>query len=83
MPAKRRKTKRRVTPEAEAMAWATYWECGYDFFGEAAELCGLPEPTTIWPLEARAEAERKWEAGSNEARQRVGHLITGSEAHAS
>jgi hypothetical protein len=79
MPVKRRISKRRVTPEQEAAAWRDYFEAGFDFFGDAAEMCGLPEPVNVWPPEAREEARQRWKAAADAAWARVGHLIGGSE----
>src|SRR5690606_18857614 len=75
MPVKRRSSKRRIAPEAEATAWFNYWQTGFDFFGEAAALTGLPEPVNVWPPAARPAAASAWDAASEAAWQRAGHLI--------
>lgn len=75
MPVKRRSSKRRIAPEAEATAWFNYWQTGFDFFNEAAELTGLVEPVNVWPPADRPAAEAAWKAASEAAWQRAGHLI--------
>lgn len=80
MPVKRRTSKRRASPAAEAAAWSNYWECGFDFFGEAAALTGLVEPVNVWPPEDRPAAARKWDAASADAWKRVGHLQEATHA---
>lgn len=74
MPVRRRKSKRRVNPATEAEAWACVFQTGHDFFGEAADLCGVPEPGSVWPPEARAEAQGPWTAAARAAWGRVGRL---------
>jgi len=75
MPPKRRTSKRRIDPAAEAEAWRAVWLFGFDFFGEAAALTGLPEPVNVWPPAARPAAASAWDAASEAAWQRAGHLI--------
>jgi hypothetical protein len=75
MPVKRRMSKRRRSPEAEAEAWSTYWRTGYDFFGEASAMSGLTEPSLVWPPEAQDAARQAWEAASEAAWKRCGHLF--------
>jgi hypothetical protein len=77
MPVKRRVSKRRVSPQAEAEAWRVFWETGWDFFGDAAKFTGLTEPVNIWPPEDRGPAEAAWKAASEDAWRRVGHLHEG------
>ena len=57
MPAKQRASKRRTSPAAELEAWATLFECGYDFFGDL-------EPFGFGPgsdQAARAAAGEAWQ----------------------
>ena len=75
MPVKRRVDKRRLAPEAEAEAWRDYFESGYDFFGAAAEACGLVEPVNVWPPEDRPAAQNAWDAAAADAWRRIGHLL--------
>jgi hypothetical protein len=56
MPVKRRASKRRVDPMAEAWAWATAFHCKHDFFGDLAEF-GLTEDKAI--LAAMPDAWRR------------------------
>ena len=59
---------------AEAHAWGCVFGSGCDFFGEAADLCGVPEPGSVWPPEARAEAEKAWTAAARAAWGRAGRV---------
>lgn len=79
MPRKRRTAKRKFDAYAEAAAWSDVWETGYDFFGDAADFCGLTEPINVHPPEARPAAEAAWRAASDAAWARSGHLFTGRQ----
>ena len=56
MPAKRRLSKRRLDPVAEATAWACAFHCRHDFFSDLAEF-GLHDDAAV--LEAMPEAWRR------------------------
>lgn len=75
MPVKRKKAKRRIDPKAECAAFACVFHCGNDWFDEASDFTGLPQPHRIWPPEAREEAQRAWDAAIEDAWHRVGHLF--------
>jgi hypothetical protein len=56
VPVKRRHSKRRIDPAHEYAIWAAIFDCGYDFFGELAEI-GVPadehgRPDLEWAAEA-------------------------------
>lgn len=57
--------RRRLGPQAEAMAWADTFDTSFDFFDELAPL-GIVHPVDVWPPEARhwggfrAQAESAW-----------------------
>ena len=74
MPVRKRRSKRRVDPLAEAQAWSCYFATGWDFFEEAGELTGMIEPVHVWPPEGRPEAEREWLATARDAWRRLGRL---------
>lgn len=66
MPVKRRQTKRRMDPRAEAQAWEMVFTCGYDFFGELQRF----------GIDLRcAKLNEETLAVANEAWSRLGHIF--------
>ena len=57
MPVKRRTPKRRTNLAAELEAWATYFDCGHDFFNELPRI-GVDCERSRGP--ERAVAEEAW-----------------------
>lgn len=74
MPRKRR-IARRLSTQQQLVAWTELFETGHDFFGEASELSGVPEPRGMPPGPQGAAAEAAWRAACGEAWLRLGTLF--------
>jgi hypothetical protein len=72
MPVKRRVAKRRFSPEDELAAWHEVFDVGCDFFGEAAQVAGLRDPSGIVPRDEVEEVQAAWLAATRDAWARLG-----------
>lgn len=56
MPVKRRSEKRRMSPDAEAAIWKSYFEAGHDFFDELPSIGVAVDDRQHPPRDVSAEA---------------------------
>ena len=74
MPVKARRSKRRLSDHAEALAWVTVFETGYDFFDELAPF-GVIDPTSGAATGDQAEARQAFLNAARSAWDRFGHHL--------